>query len=1236
MTPTVSVVIPCFNLGAYLDEAVQSVLDQTYQDFEIVIVDDGSDDALTRHVLASYRRPRTRIIRTENGGVAQARNRGLAEAHGQLLSFLDADDILEPSFLEKTVAVLGHEPSLAFASCWLRAFGADEFEWTPESCDFPHLLAEDTVCTAALTRRDVLEAVGGFDPDPRFDGYEDWDLAISLVESGHAGEIVPEFLFRYRIRPGSKSATRTAPENHARVVEYVVDKHTDSFRQHREALASRIRERIEVFERGLADPPARPTVRVDENHWREAILALENHRRMLEELAQGPPRTDGPDPVEWGSLRGVEPVSRVWGLDRGRPVDRYYIERFLEAHRADIRGEVLEVKDPGYTRQFGDGVGNVEVVDVVAQNPEATLVADLADPGSLPENRFDCFILTQTIHVIYDTRTVAENAFRTLQPGGVVLATLPCVSRVDYESGLDSDFWRFTQASARRLFGAAFGPGNVEVEVYGNVLAGTAFLQGLAADELTPDELEHVDPYFPLIVGVRAQKPDGPQAATTASVRVEGNLERATCQGITGWAWDRAHPARRVTVHIWEGDRQVASAQAKNYRADLAAADFREGDVAFSAAPLADLHGDRTLFVRASVAGQELRGSPLPVQCICGRAKPTLEEEPPAEARPDAVRVSRPADDGRLRAYLDAPVPDSKLEFPWLDVTGWAIPATGHLTAVELAVGPDVFRTLRPQARPDLTDAFADVAWAGASGFTTRLSLLGLQDDVEIKLCAVSCEGSRAEIGRIKIPAGSLAEVEELPVVIAIEPGDSAVRAAGALGQRCRVRRIVSKRAAGGSGESGHPGIEVGDPRAIGSEPGADLVWLTDGEDSVAEDFLPAATRALAEHPDAVFAVGVEAGQAQLPINLVSVLSGTGVGNSVLFKADALRSLDGFDETAPSAVVAQWDLCVRLVAAGNSGTSVETACLDNAARLSDRAGEEATRWLYRKHAQLYERHLKEVLLDREMVIARFLRQNHIVEAALESDLRPLARARRRERDRLGAKVRRLRAGDGGAAATSLDWGDFRRLEPVSALWGCDRGLSVASYYIERFLEQHAEDVHGKVLQAHDSVYAHRYGGSRVGRCDVVDIDATNPAATIVADLRDARGIESSEYDCVILTQVLQLIHETNAVLRECSRMLKPGGVLLATVPCVSRIDPDSGLDGDHWRFTESALRRLLDAAFAGADVEVRAEGNRSVALAFLAGLAADEVDDAVLDRRDPSAPLLLTVRAVRRARDGDR
>jgi len=141
---------------------------------------------------------------------------------------LDADDLLEPDFLARTVEVLEADPSLAFVSCWVRTFGDETFEWN-STCDFPWLLVGNTVCTAALTRRAALVVVGGFDSGMPVAGYEDWDLAISLVERGLGGTVIPEYLFRYRIRKGSMSSSCTAPGNHALLMRYLVEKHAESY-----------------------------------------------------------------------------------------------------------------------------------------------------------------------------------------------------------------------------------------------------------------------------------------------------------------------------------------------------------------------------------------------------------------------------------------------------------------------------------------------------------------------------------------------------------------------------------------------------------------------------------------------------------------------------------------------------------------------------------------------------------------------------------------------------------------------------------------------------------------------------------------------------------------------------------------------------------------------------------------------------------------------------------------------
>jgi SAM-dependent methyltransferase len=209
-------------------------------------------------------------------------------------------------------------------------------------------------------------------------------------------------------------------------------------------------------------------------------------------------------PVRFGSLRSLEPIGADWGYDRGTPVDRWYIERFLEEHRRDISGRVLEVKDRAYTDRFGAGVVESGVLDIDAGNPVATHVADLASAEGLPAGWFDCFVLTQTLQYVFDLPAAIAHVHRILRPGGAVLATLPTLSRISPPTL--TDCWRFTPLAAQRLFAEDFGAEQVSTVARGNILAQVAFLHGLAAEELEPSELETDDPLFPLLVCVRARK----------------------------------------------------------------------------------------------------------------------------------------------------------------------------------------------------------------------------------------------------------------------------------------------------------------------------------------------------------------------------------------------------------------------------------------------------------------------------------------------------------------------------------------------------------------------------------------------------------------------------------------------------------------------------------------------------------------------------------------------------------
>ncbi len=206
-----------------------------------------------------------------------------------------------------------------------------------------------------------------------------------------------------------------------------------------------------------------------------------------------------------GTLRRTSPLSDGYGFDRGTPVDRYYIDSFLEENRTAIRGRVLEIKNSRYTHQFGSDVVQRDVLDIDPTNRNATIVADLAAADGIPADAFDCFIVTQTLQLIFDTRSAIFHAHRILRPGGVLLCSVPCVARIT-PGCIDSDHWRFTRASCSRLFGDVFPRDRVTVRTHGNVLTAIAFLTGMAAEELRQRELDHDDENFPLLVTVRAEK----------------------------------------------------------------------------------------------------------------------------------------------------------------------------------------------------------------------------------------------------------------------------------------------------------------------------------------------------------------------------------------------------------------------------------------------------------------------------------------------------------------------------------------------------------------------------------------------------------------------------------------------------------------------------------------------------------------------------------------------------------
>jgi SAM-dependent methyltransferase len=221
------------------------------------------------------------------------------------------------------------------------------------------------------------------------------------------------------------------------------------------------------------------------------------------------------------------------------------------------------------------------------------------------------------------------------------------------------------------------------------------------------------------------------------------------------------------------------------------------------------------------------------------------------------------------------------------------------------------------------------------------------------------------------------------------------------------------------------------------------------------------------------------------------------------------------------------------------------------------------------------------------------------------------------------------------AASAL--GRTSPLLPVSRSFGFERGLPIDRHYIEDFLARHGSwpdywsgDIRGVVLEVGDDTYTRRFGGSHVERAEVLHISADNPGATIVGDLSSGENVPEGAFDCVICTQTLNVVYDVRASVRTLERALKPGGVLLLTVAGLCpAARPDRDLWGDYWRFTSLSMRRLLEEAFRPDHVRVEAYGNLASAVAFLRGLATQDLSAELLAPADPDFELLIAARAQR-------
>lgn len=200
----VSVIMPCFNDGAYIETAIDSVLKQTYKNIELIIIDDGSDDPGTIETLNKISNPSIRILHTDHIRPAGARNYGIQNASGKYILPVDSDDRIEPTYVEKAVKILQDNPNIGVVYCYADLFGEMSGRWQLPDYDFKVMLLDNIVFVTAVFYKKDWELVGGFNTNMNA-GMEDYDFWLSLLEMGREIYQIPEILFHYRIKPISRT-----------------------------------------------------------------------------------------------------------------------------------------------------------------------------------------------------------------------------------------------------------------------------------------------------------------------------------------------------------------------------------------------------------------------------------------------------------------------------------------------------------------------------------------------------------------------------------------------------------------------------------------------------------------------------------------------------------------------------------------------------------------------------------------------------------------------------------------------------------------------------------------------------------------------------------------------------------------------------------------------------------------------------------------------------------------------
>lgn len=525
----VSVVIPCYNHGRYLSVAIDSVLAQTYTNFEIIVVDDGSADN-TKEVAHAYNG--VRYIYKQNAGLSAARNTGITESKGEYLLFLDADDWLYPDALEINLQYLQQNRASAFVSgAYINIF-EDSGKTLPctvvvEKDHYQMLLSYNYVgmVAAVLFRAWAFEKVTF---DVNLKSCEDYDIYLKLARS-HPVIHHTHIIAAYRRHSANMSGNRAVmvasffvalqkqkPLLQTKKEQSLYNITYKSLYKQIFAVKEKAGEKeLQPFKADSYTYNLYEVYRLLKKMKRATHMNKKKLKKAIPSFLQRTLHYTGvqkhflPDvgKVATGDMDRLQPFCADFGYSRGGPIDRYYIENFLQKEAAVIRGRTMEIGDNYYTKLYGsNAVTQSDIFHVDASNPKATIIGDISNAPQIADNTFDCLILTQTLQFVYHFKDALRTCHRILKPGGTLLLTVPGITPIDAGEWKELWYWSFTDKVMKKLMEETFNQSSVTIETYGNVLVASAFLYGMGLTEIDKQKLDFNDKQFQVIVTIKATK----------------------------------------------------------------------------------------------------------------------------------------------------------------------------------------------------------------------------------------------------------------------------------------------------------------------------------------------------------------------------------------------------------------------------------------------------------------------------------------------------------------------------------------------------------------------------------------------------------------------------------------------------------------------------------------------------------------------------------------------------------